>query len=145
MAPVNADTLGAMSDETMGLIAGVLAVVAALIVFSMIRAAAQGHLTKDTGFGLVTPAVKKTDATWAAGHTAALPVAKKTIWVTAAVWLVTLVIGLVVGEAWAGYLGLVPYLVVLGGFVPMIRAANTAAVAEAKKGTRGKKWKKKRR
>lgn len=66
---VNADTLNPMSDETMGLIAGVLAVVAALIVFSMVRAAAQGHLTRESGFGLVTPAVKKTDATWAAGHT----------------------------------------------------------------------------
>lgn len=141
---MNADTLGVMSDETTGLIAGVLAVVAALIVFSMIRAAAQGHLTKDTGFGLVTPAVKKTDATWAAGHTAALPVAKKTIWATAAVWLVALVVGLVVPADWAGYLGLVPYLAVLGGFVPMIRTANAAAVAEAKKGSPGKRKRKKR-
>lgn len=126
-----------MNDETTGLIAGLLAVVAALIVYSMIRAAAQGHLTKDSGFGLITPTVKKTDATWAAGHHAALEPAKKTIWVSAVVWLIALVIGLIIGGKGAGYLGLVPYVAVLGGFVPMIRTANTAAAEAAKQGSRG--------
>lgn len=139
---MNADTLVSMSDETLGLLAGVLAVVAAWIVFAMVRAAAQGHLSRDSGFGLVTPTVKKTDATWAAGHEAALPVAKKTIAVTAGVWLVALVIGLIVQADWAGYLGLVPYLAVVGGFVPMVKAANAAAVEAAKKGSRGKRKRK---
>lgn len=131
-----------MSDETTGLVAGLLAVVAALIVFSMIRAAAQGHLTKDSGFGLITPAVRKNDATWAAGHAAALAPAKKTILVTAGVWAVLLVIGLAIGQTWTGYLGLAPYLVVLGGIVVMARTANAAAVEAAKKGRTGKKRKK---
>ncbi|WP_156980033.1 hypothetical protein [Corynebacterium terpenotabidum] len=130
-----------MSDETTGLLAGVLAVVAALIVYSMIRAAASGQLGRDSGFGLITGAVKKTEATWSAGHEAALPVAKKTIWATAGLWLVTLVLGLIVGETWAGYLGLVPYLAVIGGFVPMIRTANAAAEQAATK-DRGKKKRK---
>lgn len=133
-----------MSDETLGLLAGVLAVVAALIVYSMIRAAAQGHLSRESGFGLVTPTVKKSDATWAAGHEAAMPVARKTIAATAAVWVVALVIGLIVGESWAGYLGMVPYLVVIGGFVPMIRVANAAAAEAAKKSSRGRKKKRKK-
>lgn len=129
-----------MSDETTGLIAGLLAVVAAMIVYSMVRAAARGTLNRDSGFGLVIPAVKKTDATWKVGHEAALVPAKKTILATAVVWLVVLVVGLVIGEEWTGYLGLVPYLAVLAGFVPMIRAANDAAVAEsAKKSPRAKK------
>ena len=139
---VNVDTLVSMSDETLGLLAGVLAVVAAWIVFAMVRAVAKGQLSRDSGFGLVTPTVKKTDATWSAGHEAALPVAKKTIAVTAGVWLVALVIGLIVQADWAGYLGLVPYVVVVGGFVPMVRAANAAAVEAAKKGSRGKKKRK---
>lgn len=131
-----------MSDETSGLVAGLLAVVAALIVFSMIRAAARGHLTKDSGFGLITPAVKKNDATWAAGHTAALVPAKKTIAVTAGVWMVLLIIGLLIGQTWTGYLGLAPYLVVLGGIVVMVRTANEAAVEAAKKKKTSKKRKK---
>lgn len=135
VARVNADTLGTMSDETMGLVAGGLAVVAALIVFSMLRAAARGHLDRNSGFGLVTPAVKKSDATWTAGHLAALPVARRTVLATAVVWVAALVVGLVVGEKWAGYLGLVPYLAVILGFVPMVRTANAAA-AEATKKTR---------
>lgn len=133
VARVNADTLGTMSDETMGLVAGGLAVVAALIVFSMLRAAARGHLDRNSGFGLVTPAVKKSDATWTAGHLAALPVARRTVLATVVVWVAALVVGLVVGEKWAGYLGLVPYLAVILGFVPMVRTANAAAVEATKK------------
>jgi hypothetical protein len=131
-----------MSDETTGLIAGLLAVVAALIVYSMIRAAAQGHLTKDSGFGIISPAVKKTDATWTAGHEAAVPVARKTIVATAVVWVIVLVIGLVIGEDWTGYLGLVPYAVIVVGFVPMVQAANAAAREAAKKSPKKKRKKK---
>lgn len=131
-----------MSDETTGLIAGLLAVVAALIVYSMIRAAARGQLTKESGFGIVSSPVKKTDATWAAGHEAALPVARKTIVATAVVWVIVLVIGLIVGEDWAGYLGIVPYAVIIVGFVPMVQAANAAAREAAKKSPKKKRKKK---
>lgn len=131
-----------MSDETTGLIAGLLAVVAALIVYSMIRAAAQGHLNRESGFGIITGPVKKTDATWTAGHEAALPVAQKTIVATALVWVIVLVVGLIIGEDWAGYLGLLPYAAVVVGFVPMVQAANAAARAAAKKYPKKKRKKK---
>jgi hypothetical protein len=54
------------------------------IAISVIRAAASGALGRNGGFGIRTRDTQSSDASWIAGHKAALPTARRTWWIAIA-------------------------------------------------------------
>ncbi|MGO1436611.1 MAG: SdpI family protein [Candidatus Corynebacterium faecigallinarum] len=105
----------------------IMAVVVAVVVSSVTKAAGRGDLPRDGSVGIRTKATKLSDAAWTAGHRAAVPRARTVSLLTSAVALVIIVLGMVVDATWVMAVGIVPFGVVIIGIIPVVQTANAAA------------------
>lgn len=105
----------------------VMAVVIAIVMSSVSKAGARGDLPRSGAVGIRTKATKLSDAAWAAGHGAAVPLTRKISLLTSVVALVIILLGITVEAGWVTAVGIVPFGVVILGMIPVVQAANAAA------------------
>lgn len=132
-----------MSDSLMAVaFPAVMAVVLAMVVSQVTKAAARGDLPRSGAVGIRTPATKSGDVAWTAGHTAAEPVTRRVTLGVSLLAFVIIVLSFFFDGAWVTALGVVPFFVVVVSLVPVTLTANRAAreaeAAEAEKGKKGK-------
>ncbi|MGP9724536.1 SdpI family protein [Corynebacterium sp. AOP40-9SA-29] len=133
-----------MSDSLMAVaFPAVMAVVLAMVVSQVTKAAARGDLPRSGAVGIRTSATKSSDDAWEAGHIAAEPVTRRVTLGVSLLAFIVIVLSLFFDGAWVTALGVVPFVVVVVSLVPVTVTANRAAkeaVAQAKaKPKKGKK------
>ncbi|WP_420098075.1 SdpI family protein [Corynebacterium sp.] len=127
-----------MSDALMGVaFPAIMAVVLAMVISQVTKAAAGGDLPRSGAVGIRTSATKASDDAWEAGHAEAAPFARTVTLVTSVLAAVIIILSFFVEGAWVTALGVVPFVVVVVSLVPLVRTANRAARAaeSAKKGS----------
>lgn len=122
--------LTSMSDALMSVaFPAVMAVVVAVVCSQVTKAAARGDLPRSGAVGIRTGALKASDAAWEAGHRAAEPVARVLTLVVSAAAMIVIIVSIIADGGWVTVLGIVPFIIVLVGLIPVVRAANAAANA----------------
>lgn len=129
-----------MSDALMAVaFPAIMAVVMAMVISQVLKAASRGDLPRSGAVGIRTSATKASDHAWEAGHVAAAPVARVVTLGVSALAAVIIILSFIFEGAWVTALGVVPFVIVLLSLVPVVRTANRAArAAEAEKKSRGK-------
>lgn len=127
-----------MSDALMAVaFPAVMGVLVAVVVSQVLKAAERGDLPRSGAVGIRTSATKASDEAWAAGHAAAVPVARNVTLLTSVVAVVVIVLGFTVDAGWVMAIAVVPLALAILGLIPVVRSANRAA--RAAQGGKGKK------